>query len=146
MTEKTEFKNSFNILFKDKVFLSLAFAFGTVNGTFNIYGSLMDDILDPYGFSSGDVSNLGTGLMVAGIIFAAIFGAYVEKTLKYRRVFLFCAGIGLITTVGFPMALKFLHYSDFWIFFALVIFQGMVFMPLQRLTIDYAPDIMFPVG
>lgn len=69
--------SSFKILFKDKVFLSLAFAFGTVNGTFNIYGSLMDDILDPYGFTSGDVSILGTGLMVTGIVFAAIFGLYV---------------------------------------------------------------------
>lgn len=146
MTEKTQFMNSFKVLFRDKTFLSLAFAFGTVNGTFNIYGSLMDDILDPYGFTSGDVSNLGTGLMVTGIIFAALFGAYVEKTLKYRRVFWFCAITGLLTTVGFPLAMKYLHYSDFWAFLLLVIFQGMVFIPLQPLTIDYASDIMFPTG
>ena len=138
--------NSFRILFKSKVFLSLAFAFGTVNGTFNIYGSLMDDILDPYGFKPDDVSTLGTGLMVTGIIFAAIFGLYVEKTLKYRRVFWLCAVIGLLTTIGFPLAMKFLHYSDFWIFLLLVILQGMVFIPLQPLTIDYASDIMFPTG
>jgi hypothetical protein len=30
------------MLIKDKKFMSLALSFGTVNGTFNIYGSLMD--------------------------------------------------------------------------------------------------------
>ena len=57
--------------------MSLAFAFGTVNGTFNIYGSLMDDILDPYGFTSSQVSDFGTAMMITGIISAGIFGVYV---------------------------------------------------------------------
>lgn len=39
------------MMFGNKKFMMLAFAFGTVNGTFNIYGSLMDDILHPYGFN-----------------------------------------------------------------------------------------------
>lgn len=29
---------------------------------------------------------------------------------------------------------------------ALVIFQGIVFIPLQPLTIDYGSDTMFPIG
>lgn len=57
--------------------MMLALAFGTVNGTFNIYGSLMDDILDPYGFSPDQVSVFGVSLMVTGIVSAAMFGAYV---------------------------------------------------------------------
>lgn len=48
MVENVSYKESFKILFTDKRFLGLAFAFATVNGNFNIYGSLMDDILDPY--------------------------------------------------------------------------------------------------
>ena len=77
MIENTDFKKSIGILFKDKQFLSLALAFGIVNGCFNIYGSLMDDILDPYGYNSDEVSYYGIGLMVTGIISAAIIGAYV---------------------------------------------------------------------
>jgi hypothetical protein len=65
------------VLLKDKKFISLALAFGTVNGTFNIYGSLMDDILDPYGLTPDQVSIFGVALMVTGIISAGIFGAYV---------------------------------------------------------------------
>lgn len=126
----------------------LAFAFGTVNGTFNIYGSLMDDILDPYGFTPDDVSVFGVAMMITGIVSAALFGAYVERTLKYRNVFWLCAIIGLLTTFGFPMALKFLNDASkyYWVYILLVILQGFVFIPLQPLTIDYGSDIMFPVG
>lgn len=77
MAENTDFKKSFSELFGNKKFLSLAIAFGTINGTFNIYGSLMDDILDPYGLSTDDVSILGAALMVTGIVSAGVFGAYV---------------------------------------------------------------------
>lgn len=52
MAQTVEFKKSIGMMFKDKKFMSLAFAFGTVNGTFNIYGSLLDDIMDPYGFTN----------------------------------------------------------------------------------------------
>jgi hypothetical protein len=38
---------------------------------------LMDDILDPYGFTPNDVSNFGAALMIAGIISAGILGIYV---------------------------------------------------------------------
>ncbi len=128
--------------------MSLAISFGTVNGTFNIYGSLMDDILDPYGFSSDSVSIFGAALMISGIISAGIFGAYVERTLKYRNVFWLCSFIGFFTIAGFPLAMKF--FSDahkyYWAYLALVTCQGLVFIPLQPMTIDYGTDIMFPIG
>jgi Na+/melibiose symporter-like transporter len=109
MAQNIEFKKSIGILFKNKKFMSLAISFGTVNGTFNIYGSLMDDILDPYGFNPNDVSNFGAALMISGIISAGLFGIYVEKTLKYRNTFIICGSIGLLTTVAFPLALKYLN-------------------------------------
>jgi hypothetical protein len=77
MVQNIEFKKSIGMLFKNRKFMSLAISFGTVNGTFNIYGSLMDDILDPYGFTPNYVSNFGAALMIAGIISAGILGIYV---------------------------------------------------------------------
>ena len=65
------------MMIRNKKFISLAFAFGTVNGTFNIYGSLLDKILGPYNFTSDEVSVYGAVLMITGIIAAAIFGIYV---------------------------------------------------------------------
>lgn len=148
MTENTDFKKSFSELFGNKKFLSLALAFGTINGTFNIYGSLMDDILDPYGLSNDSVSILGASLMITGIVSAGVFGAYVERTLKYRNIFILCGIVGIGTTIGFPLCLYYLSDADkyFWIYFGLVACQGFVFIPMQPLTIDYGSDTMFPIG
>lgn len=77
MAETVDFKKSIGMMFRDKKFMSLSFAFGTVNGTFNIYGSLMDDILDPYDFSTSQVADFGTAMMITGIISAGLFGLYV---------------------------------------------------------------------
>ena len=56
--------------------------------------------------------------------------------------------IGLITTVAFPVALKYCTGPDqyYWIYMGIVVCQGIVFIPLQPLTIDYASDTMFPIG
>lgn len=77
MVENIEFRKSIGMMIRNKKFISLAFAFGTVNGTFNIYGSLLDKILGPYSFTSDEVSVYGAVLMITGIIAAAIFGIYV---------------------------------------------------------------------
>lgn len=62
---------------RNRKFMLLAVSFGCINATYSLYGSILDDILDPFGFTPGDVSVFGTSLMVAGIIGAAAFGAYV---------------------------------------------------------------------
>lgn len=86
--------------------------------------------------------------MVAGIVSAALLGAYVEKTLKYRNTFILCGILGILTTAAFPLSLKF--FSDaskyYWLYMALVICQGVVFIPLMPLSIDYGTDTMFPIG
>lgn len=105
----------------------------------------MDDILDPYGYTPDEVSYYGEALMIAGIISAALLGAYVEKSLNYFGCFRFCGILGLLTTIAFPVGIKLLGYS-FWYFFVVVTLQGMVFIPLQPLSADYSCDIMFPIG
>ena len=42
-----------------------------------MYGSVMDDILDPYGFHSDEVSTFGTAMMIFGTVGAVLCGAYV---------------------------------------------------------------------
>lgn len=133
---------------KDKKFMSLAFAFGLVNGVFNVVGSILDDILDPYGFHTSDVSLFGTVLMIVGLAFAVICGLYIEKTQNYRNVFWFCGLIGLFTSIALPLALKLLPDANkyYWLYFFLIIMQGVLFIPIQPISIDYGIDAMFPVG
>jgi Na+/melibiose symporter-like transporter len=95
------------LLFKNKKFLVLLFAFGTIMGAFTVFGSLLDNILDCYGYSTDEVSYIAATMMVTGIISAAVFGLYIEKTLKYYVVFKLLAIIGVLQSVGFPLMLRF---------------------------------------
>lgn len=132
-------------LFKDKKFLTLLFAFGTINGSFNIYGSLLDNILDCYDFSTDEVSYLAAIMMIVGIVSAGFIGAYIEKTLKYRRVFIPLALFGIIQCVALPVMLIEIGHS--FLFALIIVFlQGIIFIPLMPLTFDYACDILFPAG
>ena len=81
------------------------FSFGTINGSFNFLGSLLDNVLDCYGFSSDEVSYLAAAMMATGIISAALFGLYIEKTLKYYVIFKVLAFLAVLQCVGFPLAL-----------------------------------------
>lgn len=44
---------------------------------FSLYGSLLDNILDCYGFTTDEVGYLAAVMMVTGIISAAILGVYI---------------------------------------------------------------------
>jgi hypothetical protein len=64
-------------MLRSKKFLSLAFAFSTINGAFNIYGSLLDNILDPFNYTNDQVSTMAAIMMIIGIVSAGILGIYI---------------------------------------------------------------------
>ena len=133
------------LLFKDKRFLGLLFSFGTIMGSFSVFGSILDNILDCYGFSSDEVSYLAAAMMVTGIISAALFGLYIEKTLKYYVIFKVLAVLGVLECVGFPLVLGIEKYN-FPLVMIVCIVQGIVFIPFMPLSFDYGCDILFPAG
>ena len=121
------------------------FSFGTINGSFNFLGSLLDNVLDCYGFSSDEVSYLAAAMMATGIISAALFGLYIEKTLKYYVIFKVLAFLAVLQCVGFPLVLGIEKYN-FPLIMILSILQGVVFIPFMPLSFDYGCDILFPAG
>ena len=46
-------------------------------GAFTVFVSLLDNILDCYGYTSDEVSYIAAAMMVTGIISAAVFGLYI---------------------------------------------------------------------
>lgn len=107
MIEHTAFLPSIKQLFTSKQFLLLMFSFGMVNGAFSIYGSLLEELLSPYGIESDQITILAATMMVAGILSAAGIGFYVELTLKYHLVYRILGVLGVVQTVGFVLVLAF---------------------------------------
>ncbi len=84
-------------------------------------------------------------MMVVGIISAALLGLYIEKTLRYRRIFILLSIFGILQSIGFPFMLVELG-DNFPIAVVLVFVQGAIFIPLMPLSFDYGCDILFPAG
>lgn len=143
--ENTEYYAGIKKLFKDRKFLTICFSFGTVLGSFNIYGSLLDNIFDCYGYSPDEVSYLGAIMMIMGIVSAGGFGLYIQKTLKYRKVFIILATLGLVQCVSMPIMLGLIGYN-FILAGLIALLQGIIFIPLMPLSFDYTCDILFPAG
>jgi FLVCR family feline leukemia virus subgroup C receptor-related protein len=84
-------------------------------------------------------------MMIVGIISAALIGIYIEKTLKYRRVFIPLGLFGIIQSVCLPLVLIYEGHS-FPLALVIVFLQGVIFIPLMPLSFDYGCDILFPAG
>ncbi len=84
-------------------------------------------------------------MMITGIVSAALFGLYIERTLKYYIIFRILALVGLIECLGFPFLLGVVGYSlPLAMLFCL--FMGAVFIPFMPLSFDYGCDVLFPAG
>jgi len=136
MVETTKFKESMKTMFSSPKFLALTFSFAMVNGSFNIYGSLIQPILDPFGFTSDEVSYFGAIMMVCGIISATLTGIYIEKTLNFRVMFILYSVISIIVTVALTVFLRFLP-EERWIFYIIYALLGVSQIPMLPLSFDY---------
>ena len=109
------------------------FSFGATLATFNVYGSLLDIILDCYGFTPDEVSYIGASMMISGIIAAVILGLYIERTLKYSFVFRALATLSLVDCIGFPIIMNlFPHSFELVLLFTSI--MGIFSIPLMPLT------------
>ncbi len=145
MVETLNFKQAMKTLFTSPKFIAVLFTCSIVNGSFNVYGTLLDNLLDPYGFKPKDVSTLGGTMTICGIVSACLVGLYLEKTLNYKGVFKVFGILGSIDVIAFSVGL--VIFNDSFIgFLIVVIVQGIVFVPAMPLCFDYGVDIMFPVG
>lgn len=83
-TEKTKFLQSFKDLATNKNYWRLFVAFSCMLGGFNTFGTLINQILEPFGYSALETGVFGALFILSGLFGAAAAGVYVENTLKYK--------------------------------------------------------------
>jgi len=108
-------------------------------------GSVVDQILGYYGYSSGQVGILSGVLQISGIFTATLSGFYIERTLKYNFTFRVLAVLGVLSGVAFPLMLG-LMKTNFVAMLFLFIILGIVLVSCIPLSFGYSCDIMYPAG
>jgi FLVCR family MFS transporter 7 len=70
------------IMMKDRDFLLLFSSFSAGLGFINALLTLTEQIVEPYGYSTGDAGWMGALLMVGGLVGAGATGAVLDKVRK----------------------------------------------------------------
>ncbi|EAS01074.2 MFS transporter (macronuclear) [Tetrahymena thermophila SB210] len=141
--EKMSFKESFVVIFQNKDFIKLFFAFGCVLGNFNSIATLINFYLEQFGFSSDQTSYFGAMFIVSGLIGSGILSVVVERTSAYKKVMTITCLISIFT-YGLQMGM--LVLENFWLLMIAIFLMGFFTTPLIPISMDFACEITFPIS
>jgi FLVCR family MFS transporter 7 len=84
--EKLNLREALHELPRNASFYLILLPFSVYVGQFNAVSSLINQILEPYGFSEDEAGIAGALLIVVGLVSSAIVSPYVDRTKRYLPV------------------------------------------------------------
>eukprot|EP00002_Diphylleia_rotans_P018704 TRINITY_DN3617_c0_g1_i1.p1 TRINITY_DN3617_c0_g1~~TRINITY_DN3617_c0_g1_i1.p1 ORF type:complete len:448 (+),score=102.51 TRINITY_DN3617_c0_g1_i1:47-1390(+) len=134
---------SIRALMTDREFWIIFIEFGIGLGAFNSLATLINQILEPYGYTNDDSGTVGALVVFIGLIGAGIAGAAVDKTKKYKLVLVICLGSSSLLALWWTLALK----SDNLTMLALVGgLLGGLMTPIMPVSLELGCEIAYPIG
>ncbi|KAK9365772.1 major facilitator superfamily domain-containing protein [Lipomyces kononenkoae] len=79
-TPKFSFSKSIKLLLHNRRFVIIFVLFSVLVGFFNSFSSLINQIMEPYGYTSNDAGIAGAVLIASGLVFAAIVSPILDRT------------------------------------------------------------------
>ena len=130
------------LLLEDREFLKLMLGFGTGLAIFNSLMTVIQQIINPAGYSSDDAGSFGGILIGAGLVGAMIVGPLLDHTKAYKTVLKLGMPIGLVAVTLFVANLK----PDNWTFVAVSIGSlGFVMLPMLPVSLETAAECTYPI-
>eukprot|EP01119_Soliformovum_irregulare_P011933 TRINITY_DN3057_c0_g2_i1.p1 TRINITY_DN3057_c0_g2~~TRINITY_DN3057_c0_g2_i1.p1 ORF type:complete len:486 (+),score=149.16 TRINITY_DN3057_c0_g2_i1:29-1486(+) len=130
-------------LFTDINFILLFCEFGLGLGTFNAIATVINQLVQPYGYSNDDAGNLGALFIVFGLIGCGIASVIVDKFKNFKLILVIAYVLAVASTLLFVFILK----PDN---FALLAFStsvmGFSMTPTLPLSLELGCEIAHPIG
>ena len=95
-----DFSSELKELLKNKSYLLLVISFTILFGFVGGVGNILSPLFEPYNYTTGEITLLGSGFVLAGTIGAIVVGLILDKTRKYLlllRVVFWASCIGSFT-------------------------------------------------
>lgn len=141
------FTNSLKMLIKNKSFMLLFLVFTIIVGFFNMMGTILNQFLGTYSINTLETSIIGAIGNVLGIIGCVVSSIIIDKTRKYKPMFIIFITIALVSQVILTVFAEYIHgKASFyvWMITCSAIFLSAV--PCYAIGIDYVCEITYPVG
>ncbi|XP_013401658.1 solute carrier family 49 member A3 [Lingula anatina] len=129
---------------KNKQYWVLTVCFGAGLGLFNSLTTLIEQILCPWGYDDNFAGICGALLIGCGIIGAAGFSLFVDKTKKFEEVAKFCFCMAAAACVAFSLTAR-MYDIPVWIGISIALF-GIFGFALYPVCLELAVETTFPVA
>ena len=128
----------------DNDYLLIFITFSLVLGIFNSLATLVEVLIQPFGYNSQDSSLIGAILIAFGIVGATVFALIIERNKKYKFYITLSTIFGVFILVGNIIVL-YLEMSFTYICI-LMSLLGFFMVPVMPLSFELACELSFPVG
>lgn len=79
-------KRELTLLFKNKNYVAMVVSFNMLYGVYTCLGAIINNLVDPFGYTPVDSSIFGATLIFFGLIGSAGASFYLDKTQKYLQM------------------------------------------------------------
>lgn len=122
-------------------YVKLIFAFSLLQGGFLAFGTNIDQLFAPVGFSDVDISMLGAGVILVGVCSSMVSGILLNKYHKYLLMIRLSA-VGSFIIVGLAV-LSFQTKNTTLISINMIV-AAICLVPVIPVSIDFAGELTFP--
>jgi len=142
--ERTDsFWHSIKLLFTDWNFLNLLSAFSMGQGAYNTLATVVNQVLEPFGYSNSDAGLLGALVIGCGLVGALLGGPVIDKTRRYKVALL----IGYFFATASMLVGSFELRANNLLGMGLCVgVLGFTFTPALPISFELGCEVTYPVG
>jgi MFS family permease len=141
--DRKSIRHDLRVLSRSPEFYLLAFPFMLYVGFFNAFSSLLNQILEPYGFSEDNAGIAGAVLIVVGLVCAAVSSPFIDKY-KFYLVYI-KAAVPLLATAYLVLIWAPQSKSLAYVFVICAIL-GAASFGLVPVVLEFMVEIHHPLG
>lgn len=136
---------SCKLLFKNKNFWVILTYVACILGFFNLYGTILNELLTRYDYTEKETSLIG-----GAANFIALFGVYlisilIDKYKRYKLSFIILNIIGIFFYLLFCLQLEFMEKNAI-ILLIIWSFASCTTLPIYTCSMDFVCEVTYPVG
>jgi hypothetical protein len=137
-----DFKVELKELIKNRNFVLLTLAFGTMYGTSACLSAVVSSLTLPFGYHAKDNSLFGAIFVISGVAGCAASGIIIDKTRKYRKA---CLYICMLTTATFLLIFITAPMGSVPLLSLNFLFLGLGIIPVLPVCFAFGVELTYPV-
>ena len=143
--KKTEFSlmDDMWLLLRNKNYILMTISFCMLYGVYTCLGAIINTLVSPYGFTSGDTSVFGATCIVSGLVGSFIIASLLDKYKKFLlTIRLLCLGSLLATSlVNYTLPSR-----NMWLLEANIAVVGFFVLPIFPVGYSFSVELTYPVS